>query len=346
MELDCPDALQRKGTRLNRSSRRRPTAVVRSSVVVAIAAAVVGVGVAAPAQAAPSQTVSFSDFDVWVVPAGVFSVAVELTGGDGGAATTSGDPIVVATGGRGGAVSGTITVTPGDELSFRVAQAGSGANIDVLADLATGGTGFGQGGRGYAPGGGSTAVQLNGALIAGAPGGGGGGGIFSIKVGENFFAAYGGSGGVDGDPITGLNGLVSGGASGGNLGSNDGQGSDFSALTANNIVVYVVAGGAGGAGWPGGAHGLDARSNNNAEVYATGGGGGSSFISAELLNPTVATKALGAVAAGTAQITFTPAIKLAATGTNDSIMLVGFAAVLLLAGGLALFVSRKRVARR
>jgi len=78
----------------------------------------------------------------------------------------------------------------------------------------------------------------------------------------------------------------------------------------------------------------------------TGGGGGEPFVSAQLLNPTVAEKNVSGIAGGTASITFTPAATLAQTGANDATLLLGFSALLLLAGGVAWFVSRKRAATR
>jgi len=326
------------------SARRAPNAILRSCLVVAMGAAVVGATMAAPAQAASSQTVSFSDLGVWIVPANVSSVQVELTGGDGGTAFGEGAFVVAATGGRGGEVTGTIDVSPGDELSFRVAEAGAGAPVN-LGDIALGASGFGVGGDGYAPGGGSSAVELNGVLIAGAPGGGGGGAAWTIIQGTDVFAAFGGAGGQDGGSVSGLNGEVLGGEAGASP-NNDGGDAGGSGVFSNNVLVETTSGGGGGAGWPGGQEGAFAQSSAPREIYMTGGGGGEPFVSAQLLNPTVAEKNVSGIAGGTASITFTPAATLAQTGANDATLLLGFSALLLLAGGVAWFVSRKRAATR
>ena len=49
-----------------------------------------------PAVAAAPETVALGDYGVWTVPAGVTSITIELTGGDGGTATKPASAELVA----------------------------------------------------------------------------------------------------------------------------------------------------------------------------------------------------------------------------------------------------------
>ena len=145
----------------------------------------------------------------FTVPKGTFSLDVELEGERGGGST----------GGDGGRVTGTLTVTPGDLLYIRESQGGSGdeaggASIDIrrggtaLADriaVAAGGGGGENadsvGGAGGADTGedgdygGSIPVATGGSQSAGGDGGGDGSGF----DGEDGSLGTGGDGGIDSD---------------------------------------------------------------------------------------------------------------------------------------------------
>lgn len=203
----------------------------------------------APAGAATPQTVAVGDYGVWTVPAGVTSITIELTGGDGGTATSSAGVSVQAVGGRGELVSGTIAVEPGDELVFRVGTAGTGVDVASIADSTTNPGGTGDGGEsapdvvdgatvllaGSAAGGNPTSPTTDGRdanigtssaggsrSSANAPGGGGagwpGGDSQSVLIADGpiAFAASGGGGGLPFigealiDPVTGVKGESSG----------------------------------------------------------------------------------------------------------------------------------------
>lgn len=123
----------------------------------------------------------------WTVPAGVHSVALEVTGAPGGNAGFTG------IGGKGGRVYASFAVTAGDVLRMRVGAAGAygigptagagGEGGD--ADGGDGQTGSGAGGGG---GGGASYVLINGVLAAVAGGGGGASGAFHAAGGRGALA--------------------------------------------------------------------------------------------------------------------------------------------------------------
>lgn len=139
--------------------------------------------------ASGSQTVDYTytgQLDTFTVPNGVFSISVSLSGAEGGALVNinnSGNP------GKGGYVSATIDVSPGDVFKVKVGQQGQGFTIGVAHDIPMAG-GWPNGGDGYispqsgigygAGGGGATSlfkvVNNSDTLIATAGGGGGAGG--------------------------------------------------------------------------------------------------------------------------------------------------------------------------
>ena len=95
----------------------------------------------------------------WTVPAGVYSVTVELYGANGGKEG------VTANFGKGGYVSGTLSVTP-DSIYTLIAGQGGGNTYPI----------YGGGGKGFstANGGGRSAIRTAGVELATAGGGGGG----------------------------------------------------------------------------------------------------------------------------------------------------------------------------
>ena len=157
---------------------------------------VINIGVL-PAHAQTSsgsqQFAATGSSQTFLVPAGVFSVYVELAGGQGGADGSGGQ------GGQGGTTTGTLSVTPGESLTVLVGQQGS---ISPGGSRVTGG----QSGGGYSGGASSPGPVLSGS---------GGGGTFILRGSTRLLVA-GGGGGAGGQGATGGNG---GGASG-----QDGQG--------------------------------------------------------------------------------------------------------------------------
>jgi hypothetical protein len=218
----------------------------------------------------------------WTVPVGVTRIFVDVAGAQGGSAGTN-----VA--GRGGKVSGILTVTPGDILQITVGGQPT-TNIAVYGFAGNGGrsTSFGTIAR---AGGGLSAIstaapvtQANALLIAG-----GGGGTPTSG-----FAGNGGAGG-------GLNGISATSNYGGTPTRGGGAsqtaggvaGSPFDGNSTNPTAGTAINGGAGGivggfsAGWNGGGGGGagyfgggGAAGGGNAQGS---GGGGSSWTHASVV---------------------------------------------------------------
>ena len=218
----------------------------------------------------------------WTVPVGVTRIFVDVAGAQGGSAGTN-----VA--GRGGKVSGILTVTPGDILQITVGGQPT-TNIAVYGFAGNGGrsTNFGTIAR---AGGGLSAIstaapvtQANALLIAG-----GGGGTPTSG-----FAGNGGAGG-------GLNGISATSNYGGTPTRGGGAsqtaggvaGSPFDGNSTNPTAGTAINGGAGGivggfsAGWNGGGGGGagyfgggGAAGGGNAQGS---GGGGSSWTHASVV---------------------------------------------------------------
>lgn len=215
----------------------------------------------------------------WTVPAGVTSVTINMLGAGGGGGQVGAGS--VAFGGGGGAVSGTLTVVPGDTLTLIVGQGGINDNVSqpLNRNYRFGGGASGAGNSGFWPntwgsGGGRSAVRSSNGLYG--------------TAGDVLTAGAGGGGGWD-------TALGAGGAGGGTNGSNGGRG----ATTDGGGGGTQSAGGAGGgpsepgvagiqyaggyavlSGYPaseaggggGGYYGGGGGGNNG------GGGGGSSYI--------------------------------------------------------------------
>ena len=184
----------------------------------------------------------------WTVPAGVTTLRVDLAGAQGGA-----DNALVAQGGRGGRVTGVLSVVPGQQLTVYVGGQGAyevgGYN----------GGGWGGPNVGYGPsigGGGATDIRLGGTALTNrvlVAGGGGG-------AGERYFGQgnpVGGGGGYNGQGGGGpTGGTGAWQTAGGNYGGALGQGGG-----------YRGSPGGGGGYYGGGA----------AQSSLGGGGGGSSY---------------------------------------------------------------------
>ncbi|MGA1835319.1 Ig-like domain repeat protein [Herbiconiux sp. 11R-BC] len=248
------------------SPRRRVRAVAAIGAFALVAAGALTAGTAA--QAAVSHTVTFDyapGAQSWVVPAGVTSLAMTVTGGSGGAGGgTNG-----GAGGAGSVVTGTLAVSAGQTLAITVGDAGTSAYRLETGDSGydsaqagapgVGGLGWtdgGEGGHGSllsrsgGGGGGSTAVVVDGgtadAIVAAAGAGGGGRGVVGFCFGGDGGAA--GQAGhaprddsaLPGDPEFHLHCLAEG--AGGVLNdSDDGDGT-------NGGSVFFLGGGGGGGG--------------------------------------------------------------------------------------------------
>jgi Secretion system C-terminal sorting domain len=228
----------------------------------------IGLVAAFSSLAAQSQSQTFTSSGIFVVPAGVTQITVEMVGagGDGGFNGGGG-------GGGGGYAKGSYSVTPGNSISIDVGIGGGGpnagsTNIAVLSITAFGGdngTSVGNpniGGGGV--GGGATGGTM--ANFSGATGGGG------------YYTYFGGGGGGAAGPSGfGNNGgntivwsgqcITPGGAlgtSGGAPGGDGGKGAGFTDMNCNvsdpagNGLTY---GGGGGGG------------NGNGGNPGTGAGG-------------------------------------------------------------------------
>ena len=206
-----------------------------------------------------SSNYSYTGSDqTFVVPAGLTSMNVTLSGAGGG-----------NSGGTGGYVSGTLAVTPGQTLTIIVGQ---GGQITGNAYGGGGSSGSFPGGSG----GGRSAIRLSGNDIVtaggggcGAGGAGGNGGYPSGSAGSGGFPGQGGTSNA-------------GGA--GNY-PNYGAGSQY---TGGSSAGQSYGGGGGGGYYGGGAGGATNGANQG------GGGGGSSYYSASLTNVTANSSGGGA----------------------------------------------------
>jgi len=250
------------------------------------------------ASGATSQTFNYTGADQsFIVPTGVTSMSVTLSGAGGGAAFG-----VDTARGRGGLVSGTLAVTPGESLTMVVGGGG------IWSSTARAPATYGGGGdaSGYSGGGGGrSAIRRSAADIVTAGGGGGGGDISGIVGG-----AGGGTTGGTGDSRgsgSGQYGIANGGGGGtqsaGGAGGVGGyySGTDGSLSTGGS---GQWAGGGGGGYYGGGTGSFSLSSSRSA------GGGGSSYVT-NLTGTVVNTQGGGAIPGLTASngsitITYTP----------------------------------------
>jgi len=260
------------------------TALLAGALLAATAPSAVAAPVAAFPTLAPAQ--------VYVVPGGVTSIRVSLTGAAGI------DTFCSGLAGRGGSVTATIPVTPGETLEYNVGNyftaSASGNSSDIrrspyaLADRLV-----------VAGGGGSNAdfagTDINGSCtgIRTGPGLGGDGGAPAGLSGTGqdpalctFQAGRPGGGGQLDGPGTAGDTCGAGGAGGPGVFGHGGVGGD-----SGTAVAPCSHGGAGGDGWYGGGGGGGTRSavigspggctnasgNPIAKTIGGGGGGGSSF---------------------------------------------------------------------
>jgi hypothetical protein len=234
------------------------------------------------------------------VPTGVNFIQVELWGGGGGGG------VAVGSAGAGAYVIETsLSVTPGNSITYVIASGGNGGNLTTGG---TGGAGYMSGGNGAnggidggGGGGGSSAVSSTGwTYIASGGGGGnygsgtqgastnvggnggtgnsnygGGGGGGSGGRGGNASGGTGGTGGTGGSTQTGTNGNGIGSAARGGGSSAGATGNGF---TASSTTGATGSGGAAGGIYPGGngANGSGSNSGGGGApgAYASTGGAG------------------------------------------------------------------------
>jgi hypothetical protein len=231
----------------------------------------------------------------FTVPAGVTSITMEGFGAAGGD-NEAGD----ASGGNGGYLKSTITVTPGDVLTIVVGK-GGGINDEPFGDGGQGGSGSPLGNFAAGSGGGATYVKNSSnetLFVIGAGGGAGGAGLMDQGadggaggglIGGDGFVAFGG--GPPGEGGTQGFGGAGPGSPGASLAGGDGA--DF------NAMMDEGGGGGGGAGYFGGGGGDSGFMMDP----GSGGGGGSSFV---IAGSTDTTNTQGhASATGDGSITFT-----------------------------------------
>lgn len=196
---------------------------------------------APPAPVTPptgSATFSYSGNSEWfTVPDGVYAVAVDLAGGQGGNAVY---------GGPGGRVRATLPVTPGEVFQVNVGGQGT----------ASGGgfNGGGAGSGGSYGGGGASDLRRHGATVA-----------------DRVVVAAGGGGA--GEAATPLSGP---GGSGGGVGGRNGQGGACGAPGVGATATGGGAGGVGNRA-SGGTGSLGLGGNGGYPTYAAGGGGGAGY---------------------------------------------------------------------
>jgi Big-like domain-containing protein len=205
-----------------------------------------------------------------VVPAGVPSIGVVATGGQGG---STGDRV---TGGLGGVARGVINVTPGEVLTIFVGGSGGGH----------GGVGGAHGGdHGTAAyfssftgggGGGSSEVRnAAGVRLVVAGGGGGAGGGSNVPAG----GGAGGQGGVGG-VYFGANGTFAApGANASGYKDNGGKGGCGSCVDGDGTSGGSSSRGDGGGGGGGGGGGYRSGAGGGGGDFAGGGGGGGGGLS-------------------------------------------------------------------
>ena len=244
-----------------------------------------------PAASADSFVDNTPGLMAFAVPAGVTSLSVSATAGAGGD-VTNGSTTLVA-GGRGAVVTGTVAVTPGQQLQLTVASNGGNG----LANTGTTGQGGtpdgGSGGWSAGGGGGATRVLSCQGIVCSvaviAAGGGGAGMVGSVYLGGSTYASVpGGPGGAAGAPGTdggGDNGV--GGGKGGKPGTAGSVGAAGAAGTGGSFGSFPGASGnngAGGAGGHTGAAGAPEGGGGGGGGVFGGGGGGAGASGQNALN--------------------------------------------------------------
>ncbi len=225
------------------------------------------------ALSAQSGSQSFTASGMFIVPAGVTTLTVEIVGAGGSGGGNGGGG-----GGGGGYASGIYSVNPGDSIYFDVGSAGGGPNGGATNIGQLGITAYG-GDNGVSVsnpniGGGGIGGNANGGNIANNTGGDGGGGYWTYFGGGGGGAAGSiGNGTAGGNTIawTGICQTPGGayGPSGGSPGGDGGKGAGFTDVNCNNSDFAANGGNYGGGGGGG---------NGNGGPAANGAGGYCNFM--------------------------------------------------------------------
>jgi hypothetical protein len=196
----------------------------------------------------------------FVVPAGVHALTLDVSGAKGGAGLGS-------TGGLGGRVVATVTVTPGETLGIVAA----GQGLLHTAGFGGGGTTSGDGG-----GGGGASSVTRGSTTVVVAGGGGGGGTPTGGNGGAGGALIGAPGANSQTAIGGGGGTQSAGGAGGSGGSGtNGTAGTLGVGGTGGSTGGIYGAGGGGGGYYGGGGGAGGPVGPG--FGGSGGGGGSSF---------------------------------------------------------------------
>ena len=231
----------------------------------------------------------------FTVPDRVNEVTLEVFGaggGDGKADDTFNESADEGSGDDGGYVTGTLTVSPGDTLTFELGGEGE-TPLNASDGRASGGQ-YGGGDGGYVPsdaaaggGGGYTRVLVNGSTELVVGGGAGGSAAAHDETGGNAVAGSSGAGGAIGDGYDGGSpssptddvaqggegGTTSGGGAGGSGGNEPGNdGGSYQAgdgVSLDDFNTRTASGGAGAGRFGGGSGAL-----NTYDTFAGAGGSG------------------------------------------------------------------------
>ena len=251
------------------SGRRRIGRGVAGPSVIGILAALAAVTAPSAAQAATTQSFTTPGTSTYIVPTGVTQLSITSVGAAGAPWCTFGG------GGRGAMVSGTVPVSPGEQLTVSVGGVG-----EICGAANAGGVGGGGSADTFAGGGGGASGVSAGAgaptpaselIVAGGGGGAGAGGGAGGDAGAAGSLATTGTiaqpgtdtaGGAGGSDLADLNATGGNGAFG--AGGNGGSG-----------ALSGAGGGGGGGGYYGGGGGAGGL------PPAGGGAGGSSYFAPE-----------------------------------------------------------------
>ena len=219
---------------------------------------------------ARSYTTYTSSSGTYTVPTGVTSIQyLVVGGGGGGGGATSGASNGGSGGGAGGMLYGTMSVTPGQTISYSVGAGGTGGTSSGGAAGAGNNSTFGS----LTAVGGGYGIQ-SGSAATGGSGGSGGGSAGGGTAGSGT-SGQGNNGGVGGSSATGGGGGA--GAVGGISPSGQVGGAGGAGLTWINGTTYAGGGGGGGydsAGSGGSGGGGAGGNSGTAGTANTGGGGG------------------------------------------------------------------------
>lgn len=210
----------------------------------------------------------------YTVPGGVTTLTVDLMGAQGGAGYPA-----VSQGGKGGKITGTISVTPGQVLQIYVGGAGGNGSASASGTMGYNGGGLGAlyaGSYAGGGGGGASDIRVSPYALANrlAVAGGGGGGAYNSSTADYDRGGHGNgtsgeagySNGVSATGAGGYGGTQSAGGGGG-FWSGYCTAPSGSLGLGGNAGSCTNSGGGGGGGYYGGGGG----------VWA-GGGGGSSYL--------------------------------------------------------------------